>query len=132
MREAAAHGPFDADQNGSPCNETVSVKSACPAVASSTLQAEQWFACPVSKHINIVYISATFLLFPSVLYLFLVVLRWQLVVVWSWYLPTSHTLLEYAVMVSRTSEVFSQGVPHVADKKDLSAPLATEPQAPSR
>ena len=46
----------------------VSVKSACPAVASSTLQAEQWFACPVSKHINIVYISAIFLLFPSVLY----------------------------------------------------------------
>ena len=40
--------------------------------------------------------------------------------------------LEYAVMVSRTSKVFSQGVPYVADKKDLSAPLATEPQAPSR
>ena len=41
-------------------------------------------------------------------------------------------LLEYAVMVSRTSKVFSQGVPYVADKKDLSAPLATEPRAPSR
>ena len=41
-------------------------------------------------------------------------------------------LLEYAVIVSRTSKVFSQGVPHVADKKDLSAPLATEPQAHRR
>ena len=44
-------------------------------------------------------------------------------------LPTSHIS---SSMLSRTSKVFSQGVPHVADKKDLSAPLATEPQAPSR
>ena len=41
-------------------------------------------------------------------------------------------LLEFSVTGSRTSKVFSQGVPYVADKKDLSAPLATEPQAPSR
>ena len=41
-------------------------------------------------------------------------------------------LLEFAVIVSRTSKVLSQGVPYVADKKDLRAPLATEPQAPSR
>ena len=43
--------------------------------------------------------------------------------------PSVAHFLECAVMVSRTSEVFSQGVPHVADKKNLSAPLATEPQA---
>ena len=34
--------------------------------------------------------------------------------------------------VTSVGFVFSQGVPHVADMKVLSAPLATEPQAPSR
>ena len=36
------------------------------------------------------------------------------------------------LFVTSVGLVFSQDVPHVADKKDLSAPLATEPQAPSR
>ena len=36
------------------------------------------------------------------------------------------------LFVSSVGLVFSQGVPHVADKEVLSAPLATEPQAPSR
>ena len=49
-----------------------------------------------------------------------------------YHVPSVAHFLEYAVMVSRTSKVFSQGVPHVTDEKDLSAPLATEPQAPSR
>ena len=102
MREAAAHGPFDADQNGSPGNETVSVKSACPAVASSTLHAEQWFACPVSKHINIVFFSATFLLFPSVLYLFLGGIEMAVGGGMVQLPPSVAHFLEYAVMVSRT------------------------------
>ena len=38
---------------------------------------------------------------------------------------------ELYLFVTSVGLVFSQGVPHVADKKDLSAPLATEPQAPS-
>ena len=36
------------------------------------------------------------------------------------------------LFVTSVGLVFSQGVPHVADKKELSAPLATEPQAGSR
>ena len=39
---------------------------------------------------------------------------------------------ELYLFVTSVGLVFSQGVPHVADEKDLSAPLATEPQAPSR
>ena len=39
---------------------------------------------------------------------------------------------ELYLFVSSVGLVFSQGVPHVADKEVLSAPLATEPQAPSR
>ena len=39
---------------------------------------------------------------------------------------------ELYLFVSSVGFVFSQGVAHVADKKVLSAPLATEPQAPSR
>ena len=35
-------------------------------------------------------------------------------------------------LVTSVGLVFSQPVPHVADMKVLSAPLATEPQAPSR
>ena len=35
---------------------------------------------------------------------------------------------ELYLFVSSVGLVFSQGVPHVADKKVLSAPLATEPQ----
>ena len=40
--------------------------------------------------------------------------------------------IELYLFVTSVGLVFSQGVPHVADEKDLSAPLATEPQAPSR
>ena len=36
------------------------------------------------------------------------------------------------LFVTSVGLVFSQGVPHDADKKDLSSPLATESQAPSR
>ena len=39
---------------------------------------------------------------------------------------------ELYLFVSSVGLVFSQGVPRVADKEVLSAPLATEPQAPSR
>ena len=39
---------------------------------------------------------------------------------------------ELYLFVTSVGLVFSQGVPHVADKKDLSALLATEPQATSR
>ena len=59
-------------------------------------------------------------------------LWWYVLFSFLYHTPYVAHLLEYAVMVSRTSKVFSQGVPYVADKKDLSAPLATEPQAPSR
>ena len=40
--------------------------------------------------------------------------------------------IELYLFLTSVGLVFSQGVPHVADEKDLSAPLATEPQAPSR
>ena len=40
--------------------------------------------------------------------------------------------IELYLFVTSVGLVFSQGVPQVADKKDLSAPLATEPQALSR
>ena len=39
---------------------------------------------------------------------------------------------ELYLFVTSVGLVFSQGVPHVAVKKDLSEPLATEPRAPSR
>ena len=40
--------------------------------------------------------------------------------------------IELYLFVTSVGLVFSQGVPHVADEKDLSSPLATEPQVPSR
>ena len=40
--------------------------------------------------------------------------------------------IELYLFVTSVGLVFSQDVPHDAYEKDLSAPLATEPQAPSR
>ena len=48
-------------------------------------------------------------------------------------MPGAVTWLRFSPKLHYVDELeFVQGVPHDADEKDLSAPLATEPQAPSR